>query len=388
MESRLIKKLDDWDCRAISEDFLNKFMPIEDGINRFSYAPFVELVKRHRELALTFRGNDNNHSKENPLSSGKVIIYRNNHAMFTVGRKKVSFNPNYLRYDPEWREHLNKLIEDYNYNAGKSIQLNDAIYSNNLRTKVEKWSCSFEKSSISAKLDRSFFDNIDDIYELLTTIFDRYFDGKYTTDQFVKWAKEHGAKNREKIIIPESKQIKLEKIRQQQLFKQMKAQRDGYYFYDMEFQQKHKSQKDQDDDRKKGLSNKPDMQAIRFDADGNPEAWVFVEVKCTESAYKGNSGLNEYLEKMREYIADEENLSRRRREAFLIMSQYSKLGLETFEKSLNEDMFNKLHAEILLVFTDDAINRWKDDPKTEEFKKNQTEIDLSDGSKAILVKVL
>lgn len=65
------KTNDDWDCRAISKTFLQKFC--RGGV----YYPFVDLVNNSPELEFCFRGND--YSGTKPTSGGKVCIYRNNH---------------------------------------------------------------------------------------------------------------------------------------------------------------------------------------------------------------------------------------------------------------------------------------------------------------------
>ena len=145
-------------------------------------------------------------------------------------------------------------------------------------------------------------------------------------------------------------------------------------------------------DKESGLSNKPDMQAIRFDENGNPVAWVFVEVKCTKSAYSGNSGLLKHLEKMRKYLSNEENFTRRKREAFLLLGQYEQLGLIKLKKELEWSDYDNLKKEILLVFTDDAIRYWKKDKnlRFKELSNKQKkpfgeEIEVTNEMKAVLV---
>lgn len=381
------KTKDDWDCRAISEDFLDKFRAPTANKKGVSYAPFIELVKKHSELSLAFRGND--YVKENPLSGGKVVIYRNNHAMFTITKQKVSFNPNYLRYSPDWQTILKKLIQCYGYNNGKMLRPGNVKYSKNVYTNVETWSCSFAKDSINANLDEDYFNHLEDIYELLSKVFDRFFDeNDYLLDRFLLWCNDNDEAFKGKIK-QKRKKIELEKIRQQQLFECMKEQKNGYFFYDMEFQQKHRSKSEREEDRKKGLNNKPDMQAIRFDNEGKPSAWVFVEVKCTEAAYGGKSGLMTHIEKMKLYIKNTENLERRRREAALILMQYQELGLIQLERKVEETEYLHLPAEIVLIFTDAAIRLWNNE-KNEELigcRRPTQEIKISEGVDAVLVEL-
>lgn len=400
MDETLFVKNDlDWDCRAIPDDFLKRFL---GKTGEVSFYPFLQLVKEHKELAIAFRGNDYsgkliddcNRYIGKPTNGGAVIIYRNNHAMFTIKPQSVSFNPNYLRYYPNWQTVIKDLVLTYGFNKGKIPVLGPVKKSENSRTHVVAFSCSFEKGSISAPITPDLLSKIDDLYALLTKIFDAFFslDKEYETDQFLKWGNDNDPVYKGRVIF-KKKKIELEKIRQQQLFTMMKNQEDGYLFYDMEFEQKHKSAEEAEVDRKNGLNNKPDMQAIRFDSKGNPVAWVFVEVKCTESAYGGKSSLKNHIEKMRKYIKDADNLNRRRREAYLMLYQYNQLGLLNLNREIDIESFNNLKSEVIIVFTDEAINRWENDIDTSivELRKKQsnslgTEFKLEDGSRAILVK--
>ncbi len=140
---------------------------------------------------------------------------------------------------------------------------------------------------------------------------------------------------------------------------------DGYYFYDMEFQQKHKSKEHAKEDKKKGLSNNPDMQALRFDKNGKPVAWVMVEVKSKKGAFEGRAGLKKHIDSMKNYIRCDDYVKNRRREAYLLFIQYKKLGLLEDNVNIDADFFDKLVPEIILVFTDkEAVTKWN------SFKKN------------------
>lgn len=384
----LIKKESDWDCRAISESFLNQFS-VDAG--EMSLFPFLKLVHEHKELAIGFRGNN---YKDNPINGGMVIIYRNNHAMFTIKPKTLLFNPNYLRYYPDWNNAINTLVEKYGFNQGRHLSLGAVKRSENSRTKVVAFSCSFEKDSISVPISKELLLKVDELYFLFTDIFDAFFseEREYEIDQFLDWGNKNDPVYKGKVIF-KKKKIELEKIRQQQLFDYMKSQTDGYFFYDMEFEQKHKSADDAKIDRLNGLSNKPDMQAIHFDSNGKPQAWVFVEVKCTESAYGGKSSLKNHIKKMRKYVMEEENLKRRRREAYMLLHQYNKLGLLELNREIDISAFENMDAEIIIIFTDDAIDKWVNDADKDIIllKKKQrdslgVEFTLEDNTRAILVK--
>lgn len=375
------KTREDWDCRAIPQGFLEKFY--ENG----NYYPFVELVKKDKELQLCFRGND---YKDNPATGGKVCIYRNNHAMFTLTSKKLYFNPNYLRYCNEWQQILEVLTNEYGFGNGKKIEL--------VVKKEERYSCSFSVNQISVTITSDLLNKIEKLYQLLSGVFDEFFSNSEETcvDRFLEWSNINNKVYAGTIPSEDyvnNKKRKLEKIRQQQLFssKELQIQKDGYYFYDMEFQQKHRNKKEQEEAKKRGESNKPDMQAIRFGKDGKPEALVFVEVKCTKSAYDGDaSGLNKHIEAMRNY--PEKNLNLRRREAYLLLHQYEQLGLRNFERQIEWEEYKQLPLEILLIFTDEAKVIWREDKTSEieqiknrEENKKDREVLLPDGERALLI---
>lgn len=379
------KTEDDWDCRAISQKFLNEFC------SGGRYHPFVELVKKHSELELCFRGNDYTNK---PTTGGKVCIYRNNHAMFTITPQTLYFNPNYLRYCKDWENILEMLTNEYGFSKGKTMKL--------IVKREKKHSCAFSDDSIAAKLDGDVLANLQDylegLYQLLSKVFDNFFstDKDLQVDRFLEWANQYDSKYAKEIspkYYESHKKIEIEKIRQQQLFssEELQSQKSGYYFYDMEFQQKHKNKQEQEEARKNGESNKPDMQAIRFGSDGKPKALVFVEVKCTKSAYYGESGLYKHIEAMSNY--PKEAFERRRREAYLILHQYEQLGLRKFDRKICPREYEGLPLEIILVFTDEAISFWKKDetPDIMILKKKDTymerEISLPNGEKGLLVCV-
>lgn len=96
---------------------------------------------------------------------------------------------------------------------------------------------------------------------------------------------------------------------------------------------------------------------------------------------------------MRKYIANTDNLIRRRREAYLMLHQYEQIGLIKLERNIEPSEYENLPAEIILIFTDDAIDKWKNDKdnaivalrKKQENELGQT-IKLNDDSEAIIVK--
>ncbi len=331
MNDALMKTKDDMDCRAISKGFLERFSKGKD------LYPFVSLVNKHPELEFCLRGNG---------TPEKVVIYRNNHAMFTITSGTVYFNPNYLRYCGDWDKKLD-ILYSYGYGKGKRIELGE------VKQTTRGYSCSFKESpAFSVAITEQFMNRLDDVYKTISEIFDCYFDDENCKkDCFLE----------SKGYIKLSNHERLEKKRQQQLYKELKNQKAGFFFYDMEFQQKHENQTALKEDINQGINNKPDMQAIRFDKDGNPKAWVSVEVKCTAEAYNGKSGLETHSLKTDNY--SRENLEARKREAYLLLHQYKELGFIKLNKALDASKFDQLSYEKLFVFTDEAIGLWKKDPK-------------------------
>lgn len=346
------KQKEDWDCRAIPLKLLKAF-----------------------------------------CKGGKVCIYRNNHAMFTITPQTLYFNPNYLRYCKDWEKILDTLANEYGFTKGKKIKL--------VVKKEKKHSCSFSDDSIAVRLDGDVLSNLKDylekLYQLLSKVFDDFFstDKNLRVDRFLEWANQYDsvyAGDIPREYYESHKKIELEKIRQQELFSTMQSQKDGYYFYDLEFQQKHKDKDEREKAKDRGESNKPDMQAIRFGIDGKPEALVFVEVKSTESAYSGDkSGLYKHMEAMSNYPMDA--FKRRQREAYLILHQYEQLGIRKFDRKICPSEYEELPLEIILVFTDEAISFWKEDKTSEimRLKKKDTytesEILLRNEEKGLLVCV-
>ena len=388
MSSILEKTQDDWDCRALGQAFLEKFK--EGG----SLYPFIKLVKDHNELTIALRGNDQA-PIDKPINGGAVIIYMKNHAMFTIHPKTVTINPNYLRYCEDWKTKLEEVMS-FGFNKGQLIELGEVKCSINRRGE-EAYTWSFKTDSISIPIETIMAASndgkkpiLDEVVNLMYEIFSAFFDKKeHQKDQFLLWANKHDKKYAGKIEL-RNKKRELEKERQQQLYSYMRSQTEGYFCYDMEYEQKHKSKIDKEEDKKNGLSNKPDMQAIRFDKDGKPAAWVFVEVKSTASAYGGTSGLREHIKKMRKYTENKENIKRRLRESYLVLHQLCDMGLIELEHDIDPSEFEKMKPEILVVLTDDAITCWEKDNDMDDYTvlndpKYPTK--LKDGTKIVLLNI-
>lgn len=342
INNKPVKMEGDWDCRALSDIFFKR-------LQKGKLKPFVDLVKKPgSKLELVLRGN--NYQDKKPLTGGEAVIYMNNHAMFKIHPQSVEINPNYLRYDPDWEKDLEKLKNEFFFKEIPTmgeVRQNKGVYSR-----------SFEKDHMTAAITPEFLDKLDDLCYFWTNVFVGFFDKKgHQIDQFLENAKNDEAyKDKD---LQKTKKVELEKIRQQQLYSSMCNTCDGYYFYDMEFQQKHKCEKHAKKDKEKGLSNNPDMQALRFDKNGKPVAWVMVEVKSRKGAFEGSAGLKKHIDSMKKYIKCDDYVNNRRREAYLLFIQYKKLGLLKGNVNIDADLFDKLVPEIILVFTDkEAVTKW------------------------------
>jgi hypothetical protein len=347
-----VKDNEDKDCRALPYNFFKRFLDDED------LGKFVKLVNNHEELELLFRGNSS--------EEGTAVIYRNNHAMFTIRPDDVEFNPNYLRYDPDWESKLEDLMNLYDKKEKPTL----CPVERNTNEKGEhSYSCSFKSKRINATINEDFLNALShpiaelgskSLYEFLSEIFDVYFnktDEMFSKDQFLIWGNKNDSKYKNEVVQVRKKSNYLEKKRQQQLFSVMNDQDDGYYFYDMEFAEKGASS---------GKKNNPDMQALRFEG-GVPKAWVFVEVKSTVGACGGESGLDKHIPRMIDYITDDNKILNRKREALLLFHQYQEIGLFDIKRKIEPSVFDSLNPEIIVIFTDKAKGKWK---QYEEMYKN------------------
>ena len=88
-----------------------------------------------------------------------------------------------------------------------------------------------------------------------------------------------------------------------------------------------------------------------------------------------------------------DTFKRRQREAYLILHQYEQLGIRKFDRKICPSEYEELPLEIILVFTDKAIECWKGDetPEIKKLKKKESyvenEILLPNERKGLLVCV-
>ena len=312
--------------------------------------PYVELVKSREELALCFRGND--------PRAPRICIYSGNHIVFTVytnGKTVISFD--HARYCEHWQRYFHRLTEEFGF-SGRIRRTSKGHISVGTMSRFPANSPPLERSQLQ------------ELYHtILRPIFDAYFSAG-TQGQAVDYFRQGAL-----VRVPE----RLEKRRQQELFRKFTFTKNGYFFYDMEFSQRHEDMASQRSDQ---TNNKPDMLAIRFDPQGQSERLVFVEVKSTKAAMRGASGLVEHLGKMERY----EHLADRRREACQLMNQYAQLGLRGLSPQVFfpwED-FEHLPLELLLVFTDEAAELWQNHPTFAALRRRTSEVTIPECPEARL----
>lgn len=299
--------------------------------------PFVQLVKKHEELELCFRGNGN---------PERVSIYFNNHQVFKIERSgtiRVSFN--HARYCENWEKYLEMLEEGYDFN----IPAPEKRFKKNKDSIGELKRLSENPPLTTEKVETLYT-------EIIKPIFEQYFavgGVKDTVDYFKRKINSNVKDESEKLNDIVTPYRLTEKIKQQKLYSSIKEKKSGYFFYDLEYMQKGNKN-----------SNQPDMQAIKFDENGKPARIVFVEVKCTKAAWKGGrSGLADHVKRMKLYEKQKESMDARRIEAYQILTQYAELGLRGLDESINfqHSDFIDLPLEILIVLTGDAKSLWNKD---------------------------
>ena len=318
------------DCRAIDEDFLKEFI---DG----KFSGFTELVKKHPELCLCFRGNSN-----------AVEIYINNFLVFKINKniksEMVTIGFKLARYSKEWNKYAESLFTNYCFRPKKHPETNkiDDTFFNYLH-------CYNDEINILTK------ENIEVIYvSILKPIIKDFFSLGKKKDYFKDYKGIEHFKNNPYC----------EKTRQQQLFFTFKNTQDGYFIYDLEFNQQYRTKEEREAEKEKDSysNNKPDALAIKF-KNGKPTRLAFIEIKSKAKALDGASGIENHINGMINYNQDK--YKTRCKEAYKILDQYRKIGLYNLENNdIKEKDFNEndLKKEILLIFTDDAIIEWGKDP--------------------------
>ncbi len=328
------------DSRALkSQDGMRLLQELKEGIFR----PFVEKVLTSPELEICFRGNSNPES---------VIIYNRNHKIWELSctsrgyYAKISFD--HARYYRNWQERLEKinvLFKSYDKNYKEKSEPNK-------EAKIGMLSCNLKGCDVTQVKEFA-----DKSYEIIQPYMDVYFEENPKAEDYFRTAVKLNQTGRNKPNLEE-------KIMQQHLFSNvLKDMENGYWAYDLEFSQKYESK----EQRKTILEetgnklNEPDMLAIEY-KEGQPVALVLLEVKSTEGACIGKSGIVKHYEGMMNYANMEEYQKRRKEEAVQILKQYKELGIynempdyEVVEKMLCEEQ--QIPVKIAFILTGSAIEK-------------------------------
>ena len=345
------------DSRAI--EFVEDFMP------RHVLNVFVQVVKKHKELELLFRGNG-----DNPC----VIIYRNNHRVWTIRKKGtekyiISIGLNIARYTNDWYDKVQKFVCKHKEHYYKTLKKIPAVCK-------DKNSYRFNKDLITDEVNTVTDEFVLDSYEMLKEFFEDLKKADYIKSKYLN---DHDQKVEE--TKSSDRQVRAEKILQQELFsKILNGENSRYFAYDLEFAQPYP-----DDEYKKKMiigNNHPDMFAIKHDKDGSYKL-VLVEVKskstsCNDHKNKNGKeipgvikhlkGMKSYLEEKIEFqynngdIYSKNLIESRKDEAISVVNDYRKLCLRGFKKNKAPKYFvdfaNKdgkisfAGVEILFIFTD------------------------------------
>ena len=328
------------DCRAVSKELMDE---LKDG----GFKDFIEYVKKNKnDLVLCFRGNS---------TPKYVAIYYKNHYVWKLSitknkELKVTISFNHARYTNNWKEELKKLYENYNFNSvctknklkeKYNLQKEEFFTGNklNLEGLTEAFKKGLDSSDGYLTVTKKSYDKdfVEGSGKILRHIIDDHFTDKFDRDEF---------KGIDNVIHPN----KIEKKRQHDLYLKNDNSKDGLFIYDLEFTQpKAKELRLQ--------KNQPDMLGIRFEK-GKPKTLAIIEVKCTKAVMDGKSGLNEHLEKMKEYIEKKEISENRRKEVVEIMNQYNNLNLRNAPQ-IEEFDIKSIPFELGIFLTDDAIEEYE-----------------------------
>lgn len=283
----------------------------------------VNFVKnsKGRELELCFRGNSQPES---------ITVYKNNHKVWNIKKSdethyEIEISLNHARYTSDWKYKLKNMIKENQEYSGKTCPA------------IQKNCCvGYFKSNKTSRIDEAFLKRT---YSVINSFFSDYFDSQKNIDAFKKEKMGNS-------YVPTDKRILKEKIKQQELYtKILNGSNSDYLAYDLEFVQP----------KLKAGSNQPDMFAIKKLKDGKFKI-VLVEVKSTEGACTGSSGLVNHLKGMLEYIKTNTYIEARKSDAINIVKTFRNLGLrgigddfDMFDEDISNNIFQGI--EILFVFT-------------------------------------
>ena len=341
------------------------------------FTPFVDFVRKSKDLALCFRGNDS--------EKGKVIVYRYNHMIWelcfgTDGTPKVIINPDHARFMKDWRVRIVKGLMDLGFTAsdGRDFEQldhdkgfvirhrqKDGKFTYNTVRLVyypsDDWKKTenviLESYALLVEMQEAFFsmdyeEVFDVYYPRSRTIKKEKRPRNYIKQYYFDYHSDADEDNNRSFYC--AFQPCVEKHVQQELFLNNHFFRDGLFIYDLEFAQPKR------EDISVDSRNKPDMFGIRFDQAGRMVAICLIEVKSKMSALREKkSGLKAHLKGMEEYIQISTDtgllMDDRKKEACRILNQYKELNLYGVQETYSEEEFTGLKSEIIFIFSHEIV---------------------------------
>lgn len=318
------------------------------------FEAFTELVRKHDELELLFRGNSG--------SNGEAIIYYRNNVVFKLSVSKnrkiasVTINYNHLRYTKNWPDVIKKYNKEYGF---PQKEINDVPHVDKEGNK--HYGIGYVSSKFRIGIDTIDHDYVESLYALSQSVMEDYFclkDKEKIIDRF-----------REKCGAPQTGRAKpnyVEKENQQAYFSSTSNIEDGLFVYDLEYKEpfaNNAEKKKAMDEKKRKKMNKPDCLAIRF-ADGKPVSFAFVEIKSNKEAEQGECGTAEHLDGMMDDLVDKEFVRFRIEEADQLIHDYQMLGLKDLSEADDvpdiKSFTDNMETEIIIVYTNDSAKGRKE----------------------------
>jgi len=338
------------DHRAVSDSLEKAFC--SGGLSefrKFIFAANNSLERKHEGLAVLLRGND-----------GKIIVYKDNHKIWelSVSEKskkktvcKVSFDFNHARYTKDWDAKYKKLHE-LGFSIGNRSK--SEVLPSDIRIKIvrndKKEVTGGEIGMISCTKEYFSKDFVEESYKIIHGLVKDFFRSQ-SEDYFRKAVATDPKYKSVENIKGAGANVFIEKRWQQRLLFQFQNMSNGCYAYDLEFSQKYPDKKYVDkfaktngeefadvkaeEIKKKLGTNEPDMLAIRYE-EGAPVALVLLEVKSTKSACEGSSGIREHMEGMKSYSEQAIFMRNRKRDAYVSLCQYHRMGIISENISIKE----------------------------------------------------
>ena len=314
--------------------------------------------------------------------SDKIIIYYYNHKLWELSKSrgeqfKVQFDYNHARYCATWKDKYKVLVgEKYGFEQVKEnkIKTKDCLLDDDsmiilTRSSGKNKYSDGEYGDVTGGeigtircIKKSFDDNfVQETCVILSEIMDSYINDKIDFFREKVWDKLNIAKEHKTRVEQNSNTDNnlIEKKWQQTLFNHFKyidgENDDAYTFaYDLEFSQRYPS----DEIKKLFGCNEPDLVAIRFE-NGKAKNLQLIEVKSTEAACKGKSGIEKHIEGMRAYSELEFFMQSRIEDAIALFKAYKKTGLyprltdELIDSIDKIDIKNGIERIILLTGCDE-----------------------------------